>query len=257
MADFIFNQNVAPTQNVTTDTSGGEGGAGGQSAAVAFGINQAQAGDGGTATGGFADASGGNGTGNDAGDSAAFSSAGDLDWGWGGWGGWGDDSNTSVAVSEGGDVSDSLGVGVGGNGGIADADASANGGNASAATVAQSSADGGAGGAGGNAQVIAPQETTVVNDFDFKNSFNEDNDGVDNKGGIINDSNVAGDDIEDSFNSDDDTVVNDSFNTDNSKFNLDASDDDIYVTDIDDSFNSDDDGLDIDIEDNLVLLDIL
>ncbi|MGH3912692.1 MAG: hypothetical protein ACRDTC_04685, partial [Pseudonocardiaceae bacterium] len=128
---------------------------------------------------------------------------------------------------------------------------------ASAATVAESSADGGAGGAGGPAYVYADQDTTVVNDFDFEDSFNEDNDGVDNQGGLIHNSNVAGDDIEDSFNSDDDTVVNDSFNTDNSVTNIDASDDDVVVTDIDDSFNSDDDLLDLDINETLVIVDII
>jgi len=91
----------------------------------------------------------------------------------------------------------------------------------------------------------------------IEDSFNQDNDGVDNKGGIINDSAVAGDDIEDSLNSDDDTVVKDSFNTDNSETNIDASDDDVFDTDIKDSFNSDDDFLDLDITDNVVDLDII
>jgi hypothetical protein len=92
-------------------------------------------------------------------------------------------------------------------------------------------------------------DTTLINDsFNedndttvYKNSFNQDNDGVDNKGGVINDSVVAGDDIDRSFNSDDDTYIDRSFNTDNSETNIDASDDDVYYTEIRDSFKSDDD----------------
>ncbi len=75
-------------------------------------------------------------------------------------------------------------------------------------------------------------------------SFNQDNDGVDNKGGTIDDSIVAGEDVEDSGNSDDDTTVSDSLNTDNSQTNIDASDDDTALG----SFNSDDDVIDADIQ---------
>lgn len=51
-------------------------------------------------------------------------------------------------------------------------------------------------------------DVTVVHD-----SFNQDNDGVDNKDGTINNSATAGDDIDDSFNSND-TTIDDSFNPD-------------------------------------------
>ena len=72
-----------------------------------------------------------------------------------------------------------------------------------------------AGGDGGHAVVGASQDVHVSNSFsdvgnednDFtviKNSFNQDNDGVDNSHGHIVDSVVAGDDISHSMNSDDD-----------------------------------------------------
>ncbi|MGQ0778036.1 MAG: IniB N-terminal domain-containing protein [Pseudonocardiales bacterium] len=102
--------------------------------------------------------------------------------------------------------------------------------------------------------ITAEGDVTIEDSFNsdtdvnvIEDSFNQDNDGVDNKGGIIDDSAVAGDDIEGSLNSDDDTVVDDSFNTDNSETNVDASDDDTVDTVVDDSFNSDDDGADIDL----------
>jgi hypothetical protein len=63
----------------------------------------------------------------------------------------------------------------------------------------------------------------------IKDSFNQDNDGVDNKGGTINDSAVAGEDVKDSFNSKDTAVVN-SFNEDNSETNIDTSDGDTAET---------------------------
>ena len=74
-----------------------------------------------------------------------------------------------------------------------------------------SSADGGSGGYGGAVVNDASQNTSVSNSFsnvgnednDFtliKDSFNQDNDGVDNSHGIIDDSVVAGDDIKDSLN---------------------------------------------------------
>ena len=73
-------------------------------------------------------------------------------------------------------------------------------------------------------------EHTIVED-----SFNEDNDGVDNKGGTIDDSVVAGDDIEDSLNEDNDVDVEDSFNEDNDK------------TSVEDSFNEDNDETSVEI----------
>ena len=84
-------------------------------------------------------------------------------------------------------------------------------------------------------------DATVIDD-----SFNQDNDGVDNKGGTIDDSIVAGEDVEESGNSDDDTTVSDSLNTDNSETNVDASDDDTAS----ESFNSDDDVTDVDVSDS-------
>jgi len=82
----------------------------------------------------------------------------------------------------------------------------------------------------------------------IEDSFNEDNDGVDNKGGKIDDSAVAGDDIEDSF-TDDDTAVIDSYKADNSVSHVDASSDDNSVTTVEKSFTSDEDGVDVDDND--------
>ena len=103
--------------------------------------------------------------------------------------------------------------------------------------------------------ITADGDVTITDSFTsdtdinvIEDSFNQDNDGVDNKGGVIDDSTVAGDDIADSLNSDDDTLVEDSFNTDNSETNVDASDDDTTSTTVDDSFNTDDDLIDLDEE---------
>src|SRR5918998_460073 len=61
MSSPKFVQTVAPVQEIDTDTSGG---AGGESTALAYGYNKADAGDGGLAVGGDGgDASGGDGTG--------------------------------------------------------------------------------------------------------------------------------------------------------------------------------------------------
>ncbi|MGH3776491.1 MAG: hypothetical protein ACRDRR_12305 [Pseudonocardiaceae bacterium] len=227
---------VAPLNEVDADTSGGH------------------AGDGGLALGGHGgNASGGDGTGV-------------------GVGGNGGDASQSGLLNlnllsdvEGGDAGDGVGVGAGGNGGSAD------GGNARA--------DGGDGGNGGD--VYTDQSTTVNQDYRFEDSFNEDNDtttnirdsfnedndttyirdsfksdddGVDNKGGHIEDSVVAGRDIDDSFNSDDDVEIDDSFNTDYREYNIDASDDHVNYTEIKDSFNSDDDVLDLDVLNGLDIL---
>jgi hypothetical protein len=77
----------------------------------------------------------------------------------------------------------------------------------------------------------------------IEDSFNQDNDGVDNKGGVIDDSAVAGDDIEDSYNSDDDTAIDAS----DDDTLIDASDDDTTSTTVEDSGNSDDDLVDVDV----------
>jgi hypothetical protein len=90
---------------------------------------------------------------------------------------------------------------------------------------------------------------TIVED-----SFNQDNDGVDNKGGTIDDSIVAGDDVENSGNQDNDTEVTDSFNEDNDTVTVDDSynedndqDNDTLVAD--GSFNEDNDETTVEIDD--------
>ncbi|MGH3873177.1 MAG: IniB N-terminal domain-containing protein [Pseudonocardiaceae bacterium] len=102
--------------------------------------------------------------------------------------------------------------------------------------------------------IHADGDVTIEDSFNQDNdvnviedSFNQDNDGIDNKGGTIDGSTVAGEDIEDSLNSDDDTVVDDSFNTDNSATTVDASDDDTTAVEVEDSFNSDDDVVDAEL----------
>jgi hypothetical protein len=54
-------------------------------------------------------------------------------------------------------------------------------------------------------------DNSITADTVIQDSFNEDNDGVDNKGGIINDSNVANGDQEDVGNSEETTTIEDSF----------------------------------------------
>ncbi|HET9117426.1 MAG TPA: hypothetical protein VFN75_05000, partial [Pseudonocardiaceae bacterium] len=186
MADFKFEQNVVPVQHLNTDTSGGNGGHGGDSSALAFGYNTSHAGNGGEALGGDGgDANGGNGNGlglgGPGGDSVAQSHAGDahqagllnLNLFGGPTGG------DSAAVSQGGAGGPGGGLGVGGNGGFAGSggNADAHGGDAHTLgyTTAGSSADGGQGGHGGAADVSANQNTLVDNNFRFDHSFNEDN----------------------------------------------------------------------------------
>ena len=93
--------------------------------------------------------------------------------------------------------------------------------------------------------------TNIVNiddrDTFIVDSFTEDNDGVDNKGGEINESVVAGDDIEGSLNDNSQTDVDvvaidaeNSFNTDNST--------DVVAIDADNSFNEETNVLAIDAE---------
>ncbi|MCA1672010.1 MAG: hypothetical protein LC799_07335, partial [Actinobacteria bacterium] len=69
----------------------------------------------------------------------------------------------------------------------------------------------------------------------------------DNKGGTIDDSVTAGEDIEGSLNSDDDTTVSDSYNVDNSETNVDASHDTTSTASLSDSYNQDNDDADIDV----------
>jgi hypothetical protein len=85
-------------------------------------------------------------------------------------------------------------------------------------------------------------DLTITDSFNEDNditvidhSFNQDNDGVDNKGGSIDHSTVAGDDMNSSLNSDDDTSVSDSHNTTAHETNTDASTD----TTVDTSYNHD------------------
>ncbi len=102
--------------------------------------------------------------------------------------------------------------------------------------------------------VWAPK-TTLINE----DSFNEDNDGVDNDG-KIEDSIVAGRDVRDSGNQDNDVNIRDSFNEDNDitvirdSFNQD-NDQDNDTVNIRDSFNQDNDVLDIDIDDSFNVID--
>jgi hypothetical protein len=80
----------------------------------------------------------------------------------------------------------------------------------------------------------------------IEDSFNQDNDGVDNKGGSIDDSVVAGDDLVGSVNSDDDATLTDSHNTTVTETDTDLSTD----TTVEGSFNgnvSDDDYIDVDV----------
>jgi hypothetical protein len=56
----------------------------------------------------------------------------------------------------------------------------------------------------------------------IKDSFNQDNDGVDNKGGVIDDSVVGGGNVADSGNSTEVTAIEDSFNDDHSETVSDA-----------------------------------
>jgi hypothetical protein len=100
-------------------------------------------------------------------------------------------------------------------------------------------------------------DNSITADTVIQDSFNEDNDGVDNKGGVIDDSNVANGDQDDVGNSDEDTTITDSLNEDNSETDVvvdsgnDSSDNSTTVTDsgndastrtevdVNDSYNAD------------------
>ena len=100
--------------------------------------------------------------------------------------------------------------------------------------------------------IHADGDLTITDSFNednditvIDNSFNQDNDGVDNKHGTIDDSVVTGDDMSGSNNSDDDTSVSQSHNTVDTETNTDLSSD----TTVDTSYNDntyDNDGVDID-----------
>ncbi|MGH4016751.1 MAG: IniB N-terminal domain-containing protein [Pseudonocardiaceae bacterium] len=92
--------------------------------------------------------------------------------------------------------------------------------------------------------ITADGDVTITDSFNQDNdvtviedSFNQDNDGLDNKDGTIDDSALAGEDIDDSLNSDDDTTITDSHNTNNTN-NTDNTD--TTDTTETDSYNHDD-----------------
>jgi len=100
-------------------------------------------------------------------------------------------------------------------------------------------------------------DNSITADTVIQDSFNQDNDGVDNKGGIINDSNVANGDQTDVGNSEETTTVEDSFNEETTDTTVivdsgnDSSDNSTTVTDsgndsstsvsaeVNDSYNAD------------------
>jgi hypothetical protein len=106
--------------------------------------------------------------------------------------------------------------------------------------------------------VSASQSISVSNSFTnvgnddndityIRDSYDQDNDGVDNSHGHIVDSVVAGDDIQNSLNTDDDVSIADSYNDTYTETNTDASSDTNYTN----SFNGnsfDNDGLDLDLD---------
>ena len=213
-----LNQNVNPVQFVPTDASGGDGG---KSAALAFDYNSTHGGN--------------------------------------AWGGDGGNGNAPWWVH--GSHNDSNG----GHGGDAE------GGNAAGKSAA-AAASSASGGHGGKADVDTDQNTTLTNQFNHsgndgsynttikdsfnedndvnitKNSYNQDNDGLDNSHGTIKGSIVAGDDVKNSGNSDDDTNLNNVGNKYDVDVDIDASDDDSY--NYEDSYNSTDshdDNLDLDL----------
>jgi len=101
--------------------------------------------------------------------------------------------------------------------------------------------------------IHADGDLTITDSFNEDNditvvdhSFNQDNDGIDNKGGSIDHSTAAGHDMGSSLNSDDDTTVTGSENTTSNETNTDAS----TNTTVDTSFNdnlSDNDLIDTDV----------
>jgi len=94
------------------------------------------------------------------------------------------------------------------------------------------------------------------NDFTvIKDSFNQDNDGVDNSHGHIDDSVVAGDDISGSLNTDNSVDISDSYNDTLNQNIADSSTHTSYT----DSFNGntfDNDGFDLDLDIQDVDVDI-
>jgi hypothetical protein len=100
-------------------------------------------------------------------------------------------------------------------------------------------------------------DNSITADTVIQDSFNQDNDGIDNKGGVIEDSNVANGDQEDVGNTDETTTVEDSFNEEETDVDVivdsgnDSSDNSTTVTDsgndsstsatldVNDSYNTD------------------
>lgn len=66
-------------------------------------------------------------------------------------------------------------------------------------------------------QHLSYTDNSITADTVVQDSFNEDNDGVDNKGGVINESNVANGDQDEVGNSAETTTLEDSLNTDASE----------------------------------------
>jgi hypothetical protein len=101
--------------------------------------------------------------------------------------------------------------------------------------------------------VHADGDLTITDSFNSDNhvtviedSFNQDNDGIDNKGGSIDHSTATGHDMDSSLNSDDDSTVTGSENTTSNETNTDES----THTTVDTSFNdntSDNDLIDTDV----------
>jgi hypothetical protein len=101
--------------------------------------------------------------------------------------------------------------------------------------------------------IHADGDLTITDSFNEDNditvidhSFNQDNDGVDNKGGSIDHSTVTGDDMDSSLNTEHDTTVSGSHNDTVTETNTDASTD----TTVDTSYNhntSDNDFIDTDV----------
>ena len=102
--------------------------------------------------------------------------------------------------------------------------------------------------------IHADGDLTITDSFNEDNditvidhSFNQDNDGIDNKGGTIDHSTAAGDDIDSSLNDEHDTTVSDSHNATETETNTDASHD----TTVDTSYNHntiDNDLIDTDVD---------
>jgi hypothetical protein len=258
---FSFTQFPVAINENDQDSSGGDGGAGGASGAATSNPFANAVGAGGA--GGSASADGGT---NSGGDAVGIGSGGD------GLGVGGDGfllGGAGLGVGGAGLGAAAAGDATGADGGFAFAGDGGDGPAVSATGTATSGA-GGAGGAGGeggsnsadqslttSANLTFDHSFTDDDGFDLKDakvvdSFNQDNDGVDNKGGLISHSNVANGDQTGVGNSTHITAVTDSFNTDESVTNFlnnvgnDTSD---HSTSILDSGNDSSEHFDLDLSD--------